>query len=185
MIIYAYEKGHPIGLFTTLVGLSSTDAQRLKDIKFEIIFLHLPDSYGNANIPITSEYKEVLGFIMTTYPKIVYVSMNDFFQTNHRESLMRGRVTKRKKAPVECTKFKDPQFMVLPSGDVHLCCMDMGLQYKMGNLFKNTYDEIKKSGTYPKNICYYCDSSRTRSPFIITFISGLTKKIYRRMFSGE
>lgn len=35
--------------------------------------------------------------------------------------------------------------VLIPNGDVQLCCMDYGLEAKIGNLFENTYEELHTS----------------------------------------
>jgi len=44
---------------------------------------------------------------------------------------------------VECTRDKDLKSnILLPNGDVILCCMDYGLKHRLGNLLKSTLDEV-------------------------------------------
>ena len=178
MIIYAFNQGYPIALFTTLVGLSIRDMERLKYINFEIIFLHLPDSYDNANIPETDCYNRVLYQMMKSHPNIVYVSMNGFFKTNNRETLMRGGGAVKKGGYIHCMKYNAPQFMVLPNGNVHMCCMDMNLKYKVGNLFEESYVNIRDSVRYPKEICRYCDGSTAS---YINTIKDICMRLYAKL----
>jgi len=50
----------------------------------------------------------------------------------------------RHKGPVSCsyTPFYD-QNVLMPNGDVYLCCMDYGLRAPIGNLLSMTYEEVR------------------------------------------
>lgn len=169
MIEYAHYKGHRIFLNTTLVGLKKSDVDRLKGLNIVRSTLHLPDPYDNAIIPITDEYKEVLVKYLKLIPNIEYVSMNGRFATNNHENVDRGVALKRKWYPVSCLKLKTRQFVLLPNGDVHLCCVDFGLKHKLGNLLLNTYQEIRESKQLKQikidnliggdTLCRYCSFS--------------------------
>jgi hypothetical protein len=159
MIIDTYTKGYKVGLFTTLQGLSLPDAIRLRDIAFEMIYLHLPDSFRNANIPLTANYQNVLTVTLSSHPYTLFTSMNGFFQTNNRENMARGNTKSWKWYPVHCKNYDHPQFTVLPNGDVHFCCMDMKLEHRIGNLFRQPYLEIRNFVEYPVELCRYCDQS--------------------------
>lgn len=43
MIVYAYQQGYKISLFTTLVDMTMEDYQKIKDIPFDSFVLHIPD----------------------------------------------------------------------------------------------------------------------------------------------
>jgi hypothetical protein len=60
MILYTAQRGHKIILYTTLQGMTEGDIDRLKDVEFEHIMPHLPDKDGNAKIPVTDAYLELL-----------------------------------------------------------------------------------------------------------------------------
>lgn len=74
--------------------------------------------------------------------------------------------------PIVCRSTdKYDRNVILPNGDVYLCCMDYALKHKIGNLLDNTYDslfeseELKKIITanltpgYSKcSICKSCDN---------------------------
>lgn len=166
---YAHQRGHRLMLNTTLVGLTLPDIDRLK--KLDIIYgiLHLPDFYDTAHIPITEEYKELLVQFLKVFPNMHYMSMNDQFSTNNHENVVRGILPKRKWYPVTCSKLKTPQFVLFPNGNVYVCCMDFGLQHRLGNLLSDTYQDIKESKQLKEikrnniigtdTLCRYCSSA--------------------------
>lgn len=80
---------------------------------------------------------------------------------------------------VECTRQKEYHANVLlPNGDVILCCMDYSLQHKLGNLLKQSYDEILHSkeleslhklnndfGFSTKTLCKSCNDAHCHTPW--------------------
>jgi len=140
---YASNKGHPLLFGTTLVGLKLSDFHRFEKLNIVRLLLHLPDSYENAHIPISEEYKEILIKTIKTFPNITFVSMNGLFYTNNRENITRGIIPKYKWYPIKCARIESSHFVLLPNGDVHLCCMDFGLKHKLGNLLTTSYTNQK------------------------------------------
>ncbi len=60
MILYAYDKGYKISLFTTLVGMKEKDLEIIKDIEFDHVTLHIPDEKYNSKFVINDEYIDIL-----------------------------------------------------------------------------------------------------------------------------
>jgi hypothetical protein len=143
MILHAHGNGHKVQLFTTLVGFTERDLERLKDVPFDSVILHLPDAKGYAHIPITKEYKALLPRVLTTFNCDV-MTMGGSFCTNHREDAARGKPVCNKLLPVLCDKIKVRQHNLLPNGNVIFCCCDYGMNAIMGNLFVQNYFELKK-----------------------------------------
>lgn len=155
MMEYAYDQGHPVHLYTTLGGCTMETFNRLKkEVRFEYILLHLPDSQGISDIPVTGEYREVLTAFLTTFPCNV-MSMEGNFRTNYRECLARGHPVRDNWYPIECDKLRSRQHVVLPNGDVYLCCIDFSLQEKMGNLLTDTWQSLRD--LHRTRTCRGCD----------------------------
>jgi hypothetical protein len=73
MIVYAYEKGHKLFLYTTLVGMNYEHLEKIKNVKFENgLILHLPDADGNAKIPLTQEYLRMLTDFFKYFEKQIH-----------------------------------------------------------------------------------------------------------------
>ena len=49
--------------------------------------------------------------------------------------------------------------VMLPNGDVALCCMDYGLEHILGNLFEQPYDEIMPENNTCFNLCKFCENA--------------------------
>jgi len=165
MIEYAYEKGHPVSVYTTLVGASMDDIKRLGKIRFYDFVMHLPDK--EMTIKINDEYLAKLRAvsrlkISATHDKhaccfaevdkrvrdIIGKSMNveDFVRPNTRAGYIKASGI-RKKGWIACRKCGGAlnHNVVLPNGDVVMCCMDFGQRHAFGNLLKQSYKEIMGS----------------------------------------
>ena len=151
MIEHATTMGYKVVLFSTLVGLKTEDISRLKRCNPEIV-LHLPDNLGNAKIPITETYKNSLIEALSQLRVANFSVMNEKFESNQRAGLCKNSVKIHRKGWFTCFKLRDPQFVMLPNGDVVLCCMDFGLKHKLGNLLDQSYSEIASSSGFRK-IC--------------------------------
>jgi organic radical activating enzyme len=80
---------------------------------------------------------------------------------------------------VECTRHNEYHANVLlPNGDVILCCMDYGLKHKLGNLLIQSYDEIlngielqqlselnNQLGFSKKTLCKSCNDAFCHTPW--------------------
>ena len=152
----AESHGHPIALFTTLVGASTKDVEQLCEKKFVAFCLHLPD--GEVfKMPQNSEYKDNVFKTITSISNLNFSIMNDCFVTNRREEVSRGQKPKPRSFGY-CLKIEDPMPVMVPNGDLYLCCMDHGLEAKIGNLLTEKLEDaiarIKGSGGFP--MCRYC-----------------------------
>jgi len=48
--------------------------------------------------------------------------------------------------------------ILLPNGDVSLCCMDYGMEHILGNLFSQEYDDIIPEPFSCFNLCKFCEN---------------------------
>jgi len=146
MITYANEKGHPLFLNTTLVGVTKEILAQLKQITFERFEVHV--------IPQTDP--ELLLFAFQTNSKIKYrhhIKLSERLQGIIPPKLLRfipihdraqGKINKTFKLRY-CLGYAWGRHVLLPNGDVVLCCMDYGLKHKLGNLLRDSYDDLKNS----------------------------------------
>jgi len=68
MIVYAHETGHPVSVFTTGIGMSVEDFEKIAHIPFAGnpnggFMLHLPPKEKRAKHPITDRYRKLLQHI--------------------------------------------------------------------------------------------------------------------------
>ncbi|VVB99045.1 Uncharacterised protein [uncultured archaeon] len=185
MIVYADQKGHKIDLFTTLVGVSEEDLEKIHGIKFSQFKIHLPSAKGLENIPVDEKYISLLK--KTIEYKINRLCFVYHDEMRHElEPLVKGQVVykmntisragnlgKVKESPHKnlfCTQNRNHlhQNILLPNGDVYFCFMDYRLRHKIGNLFEQDYGSLFRSEEFlrvkndldsgGKNIiCNFCE----------------------------
>lgn len=170
MIRYAHECGREIYLNTTLVCMTQEMFEKIKDIPFKQNILHLPDKDGFAHIPVTEEYLKLLDIVLEA--KKVGTEEPFFDKANAQgmlapdvEAIVANRIkvsnqlVDRAGNLPENPALKTASYLhgkiycncapemnahvLLPNGDLALCCMDFGLQYTIGNLLKESYESIQ------------------------------------------
>jgi MoaA/NifB/PqqE/SkfB family radical SAM enzyme len=203
MVLYAHEKGHPISIFTTGIGMSIEDIDRIKHIPFAGgpnggFVLHLPDQERKAKHPITKRYIEVIEHFGKVYPQInnfTTMAMGTIHeQVRHvfsnapvyamwsragnllGESIMKPELLNRKdeyrsiyhgEQPMTCGCLEKMYHNVmLPNGDVSLCCMDYGLEHILGNLYEQSYEDIIPDNFQCFNLCRFCENA-TKPPEVV------------------
>ena len=160
MILYAFENGFSLALYTTLQGSTIDDYLRLKDVPFEVVTIHLPDKEGRSTFRITDEYLELLELwnchnyschgliddrvkpIMKNRNLITY--MHD--RAGNVECRPHFNVGERDISCITSGKAMNHN-VLLPNGMVLMCCMDYGMTGVFGNLFEQSYDDVINSQT--------------------------------------
>jgi len=184
MILYAHEQGHPLALYITLQGSTMKDYERLRRIPFEVVTIHLPDKDGRSHFQITEEYLECLGN-WNTNNYSCHGQMDDRVRPYLRQRNMITYMHDRA-GNVECRphmsldtnarlwcitsgKAMDHN-VLLPNGQVIMCCMDYGMTGIFGNLFEQSYEEVLHSPEAERmretlnkgeSICRHCANART------------------------
>ena len=159
MLLYAFKKGFKeFRVYTTGVGMDIKDVDAIKKIPFTKFVVHLPDADNNAIIPVTKSHKELLLKIKRSNIKnCSYMTMGKLHQDllSEFETLVisprmiskAGNLDSFEKiynsGPIMCnSEFGLRHSMMLPNGDMYLCCMDNSLQYKIGNIVKDSYESL-------------------------------------------
>jgi hypothetical protein len=195
LINLAYEKGFKnITLYTTLRGMRLDDFEKIKSVPFLFVSLHLPDINGFTNIPVNDEYFELMGKILETYDVgffaygTIRADVIDFIKIKLPKALTGGckwdvnihsragnvdmvKPVERKTGHIQC--YKSPYMelnnnVLLPNGDVSVCCMDFDLQHIVGNLLTDEYTDLFQSEEHNKvvagmfveemnSMCRICD----------------------------
>lgn len=196
MVLYAHEKGHPISIFTTGIGMSIDDIERIKHIPFAgnpngCFTLHLPDQERKAKHPITKRYIEVIEHIgkiqnqihnFTTmcmgtvhedvrhvFPSAPVYDMWSRAGNLVGEMIMKPELLERK-AEWKIANHGEKQMtcgclekmyhnVMLPNGDVSLCCMDYGLKHILGNLYEQSYEDIVPENNQCFELCRLCENA--------------------------
>lgn len=201
MVVYAHQKGHPISVFTTGVGVSVADVEILADLPYAGnpnggFVLHLPDSEMLARHPITPGYLNTLSWIKHNQHRIQNFSIMTMGVDVHpeikhifdrapnyqmwsragnlvRESLLKPRLLSLKdrwntsyqagEKTCGCVEHLYHN-VLLPNGDVSLCCMDYGLEHILGNLHQQTYEDVIPQDQQCFSLCNYCENATDPQP---------------------
>jgi len=192
MVLAAHANGYRIRAFTTLVGMGSADVIKLSGIPFELFSIHVADEEPTSNISVdesmvdTLQAVEKFGFpqlefhnhIGRPHPAFVKVFGNLEIHTagvvdRAGNLFLEGKMPepKRISGRIRCgfnplsTELNNN--ILLPNGDVVLCCEDYSLKHVLGNL-KNcdllSLYELEPYKTIKKGldddsidlICRYC-----------------------------
>ena len=164
MILYAYNNGYKISLFTTLVGVKEKDLEIIKDIKFDHVTLHILDEKYNSKFVINDEYIDIL----KKFKK--YININAYWchgevntkikkyfnnEIIHNEMMNRAGNLEYEylkkyepKGKIICqigTSIESGSWApeILLDGTVTLCCMDYSMKHVLGNVNKQTVKLIK------------------------------------------
>lgn len=159
MILYAAEKGFPLALYTTLQGADWDDYEKLKDVRYEVVTIHLPDMDGRSHFKITDEYLYLLAawecdnyschgrIHEKVWPYLKQRNLITFMHDRAGNVECRPHISIDPGRNLWCmTSGKDMNHNVLlPDGTVITCCMDYGMSGIFGNLFEQEYDEVLHS----------------------------------------
>lgn len=93
---------------------------------------------------------------------------------SNENEIFEGQKVPKKTGAIYCSAAPDINHNVLlPNGDVVLCCMDYGMERKIGNLFEGSYESLFVSNAYNEILqlqseednelmCRYCDCARNK-----------------------
>ena len=174
-------RGNPIKYYTTLLGIRDSIIDSIYACK-AYVKIHVPDTVGfkfdperwmklhevwrsrkypadymtmGPIHPMVAAYIESLGM------KVLAPTMNSRGGNNW--------VVPRLDGPITCSRRRWNDNVLMPNGDVYLCCMDYGLTCKLGNLLTDPYKKILYEGDkYRDNhnlpedaICRKCEWAET------------------------
>ncbi len=187
MMLYAYKKEHDISVNTTLVGMKLRDADLFTSIPFEYFNVHLPSKEHYEQIDVDEHYLKILKKISKSNIKVSFILQSGMLHPKvqsliKKEIYPQGLFTragnikikhiplpKRKRGVMWCFQNLS-RHILLPNGDVGLCCMDYGLKHILGNLLSSDYDSLFQSKEFRKIkkglldesldiLCRYCQNA--------------------------
>ena len=176
MIEYAARRGHPIWISTTLAGVTREDIRRLSKLAPYYQFqIHLPSAEKLMNLAINDEYFVLLSDLVAAgiitdfhfhgnevHPVVGAwlrqhaVDFQEFWIQDRAGNLNTEKVKARVSKPIitaakptgklHCDRIY--QNVLLPNGDVVLCCMDWSAEYVLGNLKRDRFEDLYRSETF-------------------------------------
>ncbi len=167
MLEHALFQGHHVAVYTTLQGMRDPDvvASLLRGMRTQVeaIVVHLPDALGNMRgFKDSEQYREALaifrGLKGARFMTMAESSAAGSVDMKWRPITRAGNLDLQAiegqdidlepvhSTPVTCsfTPFYD-QNVLLPNGDVVLCCMDYSVKHKLGNLLEDDYYDLFRS----------------------------------------
>lgn len=194
MLNEAYKRGFEIMLLTTLFGMTIEKYNDIKDLQYAHFSIHLPDSNNKSDIEVTSDYLEVLEYVINSppkgnflfchhsgdvHPKIKHLINHSYLLEIHDRSgnLDADDVEVRhcyKSGNIACGHrfLNGNSGLILPNGDVQVCCSDFGLENTLGNIFTDSWDDLFQSDKYKEivynnsngldSICRKCELAYTK-----------------------
>lgn len=175
MLLYAYEHGFRILLNTTLMGMNESLLEKISNIHFEKIYLHIPDEEGMSHFNVSKEYVELLSkFINKFKDSIEHFSVHsanidrrvkdivlatgipvhdasNFGDRAGNLEILNKNYNKEGQlfcyaGPLASYRAK----VVMPSGKVVMCCNDYAVVGVGGNVVEQSWKEIIASKSYGK-----------------------------------
>lgn len=134
MMILAYEKGFKVLLNTTLEGFNEEKCKILSDnIIFDQVYFH--------------EY-EGIGFNKNKFEQLTELFIKNIKSNSYHSSKIENPISRagnnwnvqRNIGKIRCATNRYYGNVVLPNGDLYLCCNDFGLKHKLGNMYIDHYD---------------------------------------------
>ena len=180
MILAAKGLDYKVHLYTTLMGLTQEGAKMLpKTIDF--VMIHFPDVRAfvvndalfirqhqlwlSTGIPSRAMAMGTLTAGMAEYVRGLGWSNGVELPAMNTRAGNVSPMDELKTPRVFCSEDRWHNNVMLPNGDVYLCCMDYGLEYKLGNLFNQPYQEIwdaaekLKESLISPSLCLRCDKA--------------------------
>ena len=170
----ACKSGHKVHFFSTLVGASVKDIDKLITLPIDLFTLHAADKYGNANIPLTGDYYKKVEMVLNAkksngQPFVDYanaqgeaderveqlckdkveimISVHDRAGNVKEESAehIKMQIEKTDKIKCQCVGATLNSNVVLPDGTLLLCNSDYGMQHVLGNLIQDDIGIIRSN----------------------------------------
>jgi hypothetical protein len=205
MVQYASERGHRVRIHTTLTGMRKEDVEILSALPLDAFRVHLPGSDNLEKIIVDKKYLEVLAKVAGLIPAARFVCFGKRAHPDVIKLLRKYPTAKIRMASASnradnaCSEGK-PIFhmkkgamqcgnnarynILLPNGDVILCCMDYGLNNVLGNLLSMEYDGLFQGQEY-RTICagFKDPSLKTicRSCTVFGYHTNILADIYYRV----
>lgn len=152
MIKYALSEGYHVSIFTTLMG--AFYSSQILDRNLTQCVIHVPSSEilkGKEDIWI-SRFQQAKAVKITrivafesSYSNLIMSEIKNYDKVKICSRAGNLYSIPKQKDKIECKCGHLFHNVMLPNGDVVLCCMDYGLKHKLGNLNIQSYELILKN----------------------------------------
>ncbi|AMA59857.1 radical SAM/SPASM domain-containing protein [Bradyrhizobium sp. CCGE-LA001] len=194
MVEQAHACGHGIRIYTTLVGMNERDLRRLQELPIKAFVVHLFDSGGQMNSrfvrkPYLNLFRQLLDADIPSVQFLTFGGVHpDLVKLLPAEALLRlgslisraGSVDRgiaKSRAPIAggltCVERRQFRNVLLPNGDITLCCMDFERRHVLGNLLRDDYENLfegrdfrqivdRMNGANGFLLCRMCEHARSK-----------------------
>ncbi|MCP3475717.1 radical SAM protein [Bradyrhizobium sp. CCGUVB1N3] len=171
MVEHAYAAGHGIRIFTTLAGMNERNLRRLQALQFRVFLVHVFDdgTYMNSRL-VRRKYVDLMRQLVDAdIPSMLFIVMGEvhpeLVDIIPEQALVRSRPLSSRGGSVDpkivearqpivgaltCVDEREHRNVLLPNGDVTLCCMDFERRHILGNLLRDEYQDLFKGPTFRK-----------------------------------
>lgn len=151
MMRYAIGRGHRTVLYTTTIGFSDNDAKELSGVEFDVCSIHYYEGRAENFQRGVDRFKQA-------------VKAKKWSQELITDPLSRAGnnwEVKPKQGKLTCSVAPNYDHnVVLPNGNVYLCCMDYSLTHCIGNLNDTKFEDLDRSmNMSDDHICRKCSLS--------------------------
>ena len=160
------------------------DYERLKDVRYEVVTIHIPDAEKRSTFKISNEYLDILskwecdnyschGTVDEAVKPYLKSGKNLITFMHDRAGNVDGRPHTNLSPNGQLFCITSQRAMnhnvLLPDGIVIMCCMDYGMTGLFGNLFEQEYDEVlnskaacamKDTLNVGESICRHCANAQ-------------------------
>lgn len=167
MVVMAVKNGYRVGIYTTLYGMTLDDLLTICNYQFEYFVIHLPDADGLMKFDVTESYLELLKAASTVIANRSFMCIGRLHPEIQkitgpvadgspglisRAGNIKKLAISPKKGQLKCSAMSEKmdQNVMLPNGDVVLCCCDYAQTHVLGNLLKMDYEDLFNSAEYHK-----------------------------------
>lgn len=155
---HTVDQGYKLTVYSTLFGASTEDIERLTSLPTRQLLIHVIATEEYIDV-----YKYCAARCITRRRDMTFVYFTEEEEQIARESCKNNKSIKCEKwtvhsragkldagrtyvaGAVECCEERYFCNVVLPKGDVYVCCMDFRLEHKLGNLLSSSLASIHKS----------------------------------------
>jgi radical SAM protein with 4Fe4S-binding SPASM domain len=167
MVRHAYDKGHQVAVYTTVVGVKLEDVEELEKMTFKKFIVHLPDDGKHMRVKVDAPYLEVIQRLANSnIPNLEYL---DYYGIHpkvnaliNQEQVVQRKLTSRAgnvtrefvnetkeiSGALRCRVNRLEKNVLLPNGDVSLCCVDYGRRHVLGNLTSESYNQLHQNDAF-------------------------------------
>lgn len=174
MVEHAVNEGYQVGVYSTGEGMTLTDAILISDLPLMYFTLHLPDVGWRMHLKITDTYLEVIRTLKKRKPNYMVIGevhpevakitgpvVDGSGSLLSRAGNIKSLAIPRKKGVLHCPACgpKLDHNILMPNGDILLCCMIYDLKHVLGNLLRQDYESLFTGHEYQRVMKGLADES--------------------------